>query len=139
MSPAAGAHRIRYPHRMLALATRIVSDYGKVLANLRPEVYGLPESLLPHPRERLRDALRLLLTSVPLDQPELREGLLRGYVYLAQFVPDAEAALIARGQALLGGAGGSNSEAEPALRAINRIKLAMETALEEAGSLRPPA
>ncbi|HVB83676.1 MAG TPA: hypothetical protein VND63_02260 [Rhodanobacteraceae bacterium] len=124
---------------MLALATRIVSDYGKVLANLRPEVYGLPESLLPHPRERLRDALRLLLTSVPLDQPELREGLLRGYVYLAQFVPDAEAALIARGQALLGGVGDSNDEAEPALRAINRIKLAMETALEEAGSLRPPA
>ena len=123
---------------MLALATRMVSDYGKVLASLRPEVYGLPESLLPHPKERLRDALRLLLTSVPLDQPELREGLLRGYVYLAQFVPDAEAALIARGQALLGGAGGNGNEAEPAMRAINRIKLAMETALEEAGSLRPP-
>ncbi len=124
---------------MLALATRMVRDYGKVLASLRPEVYGLPESLLPHPKERLRDALRLLLTSVPLDQPELREGLLRGYVYLAQFVPDAEAALIARGQALLGGAGGNGNEAEPAMRAINRIKLAMETALEEAGSLKPPA
>lgn len=124
---------------MLALATRMVRDYGKVLASLRPEVYGLPESLLPHPKERLRDALRLLLTSVPLDQPELREGLLRGYVYLAQFVPDAEAALIARGQALLGGAGGNGNEAEAAMRAINRIKLAMETALEEAGSLRPPA
>ena len=124
---------------MLALATRMVRDYGKVLAGLRPEVYGLPESLLPHPKERLRDALRLLLTSVPLDQPELREGLLRGYVYLAQFVPDAEAALIARGQMLLGGVGGDGQEAEPAMRAINRIKLAMETALEEAGSLKPPA
>ena len=124
---------------MLALATRIVSDYGKVLASLRPEVYGLPESLLPHPRERLRDALRLLLTSVPLDQPELREGLLRGYVYLAQFVPDTEAALIARGQSLLGDADGDGREAEAAMRAINRIKLAMEAALEEAGSLRPPA
>ena len=124
---------------MLALATRMVRDYGKVLAGLRPEVYGLPESLLPHPKERLRDALRLLLTSVPLDQPELREGLLRGYVYLAQFVPDAEAALIARGQMLLGGMGGDGQEAEPAMRAINRIKLAMEASLEEAGSLRPPA
>lgn len=124
---------------MLALATRMVRDYGKVLASLRPEVYGLPESLLPHPKERLRDALRLLLTSVPLDQPELREGLLRGYVYLAQFVPDAEAALIAHGQALLGGVGGNGNETEPAMRAINRIKLAMETALEEAGSLKPPA
>ncbi len=124
---------------MLALATRMVRDYGKVLASLRPEVYGLPESLLPHPKERLRDALRLLLTSVPLDQPELREGLLRGYVYLAQFVPDAEAALIARGQALLGGVGGNGNEAEPAMRAINRIKLAMEASLEEAGSLQPPA
>ncbi|MDE1898658.1 MAG: hypothetical protein KGI40_08120 [Xanthomonadaceae bacterium] len=124
---------------MLALATRMVRDYGKVLASLRPQVYGLPESLLPHPKERLRAALRLLLTSVPLDQPELREGLLRGYVYLAQFVPDAEAALIARGQALLGGTGGNGNEAEPAMRAINRIKLAMEAALEEAGSLKPPA
>ena len=124
---------------MLALATRMVRDYGKVLASLRPEVYGLPESLLPHPKERLRDALRLLLANVPLDQPELREGLLRGYVYLAQFVPDAEAALIARGQALLGTVGGNGSEAEPAMRAINRIKLAMEAALEEAGSLMPPA
>ncbi len=124
---------------MLALATRMVSDYGKVLAGLRPEVYGLPESLLPHPKERLRDALRLLLTSVPLDQPELREGLLRGYVYLAQFVPDAEAALIARGQMLLGGGSGDGHEAEQAMRAINRIKLAMESSLEEAGSLKPPA
>lgn len=115
---------------MLALATRLVSDYGKVLGQVMPGTYGLPQSLLPHSKDRIRTAIRLLLDHVPADQVELREGLARGYVYLAQFVADDEAALIAEGSAALCG-GPSGEAAEPAMRLINRIKLDMERALEE--------
>ena len=39
---------------MLALATKVVGDYGKVLARVAPDVYGLPESLLPHPKPAIQ-------------------------------------------------------------------------------------
>lgn len=116
---------------MLALATRVVSDYGKVLAHVSPGVYGLPQSLLPYPKERIRAALRFLLHEVAPEHPELREGLARGYVYLAQFVDDADAGVIARGAAVASGVGDDAADAEPAMRLINRIKAEMELALEE--------
>ena len=116
---------------MLALATRVVSDYGKVLAHVSPGVYGLPQSLLPYPKDRIRTALRFLLQNVAPDYPELREGLARGYVYLAQFVDDGEADIIARGAACASGQGEDPAHAEPAMRLINRIKAEMELALEE--------
>jgi len=114
---------------MLALATKVVSDYGKVLARVDPGVYGLPQSLLPYPKERIRFAIRFLLQNMPSEHIELREGLARGYVYLAQFVADDDAQLIERGSAAIHG--GDHSESEPAMRAINRIKAEMERALEE--------
>ena len=80
--------------------------------------------------DRIRTAIRVLLDHVPADQVELREGLARGYVYLAQFVADDDAALIAEGSAALHG-GPVGEAAEPAMRLINRIKLDMERALEE--------
>lgn len=116
---------------MLALATRVVSDYGKVLAHASPGVYGLPQSLLPYPKERIRAALRFLLHEVAPGHPELREGLARGYVYLAQFVDDRDADTIARGAASASGMAGDCGDAEPAMRLINRIKAEMELALEE--------
>ncbi len=116
---------------MLALATRVVSDYGKVLAHVSPGVYGLPQSLLPYPKERIRAALRFLLHEVAPEHPELREGLARGYVYLAQFVDDADADVIARGAAVASGIGSDADDAEPAMRLINRIKAEMELALDE--------
>lgn len=116
---------------MLALATRVVSDYGKVLAQVSPGVYGLPESLLPYPKERIREALRFLLQNVVQEHPELREGLARGYVYLAQFVADDDAETIARGAASATGQSPDSGDAEPAMRLINRIKAEMEQALNE--------
>lgn len=116
---------------MLALATRVVSDYGKVLAHVSPGVYGLPQSLLPYPKDRIRAALRFLLHEVAPEHPELREGLARGYVYLAQFVDDGDADVIARGAAVASGIGTDEGDAEPAMRLINRIKAEMEVALEE--------
>ena len=116
---------------MLALATRVVSDYGRVLAHVSPGVYGLPQSLLPYPKERIRAALRFLLHEVAPAHPELREGLARGYVYLAQFVDDGEADIIARGAACASGMASDDGNAEPAMRLINRIKAEMEQALDE--------
>jgi hypothetical protein len=124
---------------MLALATRVVSDYGKVLAHVSPGVYGLPQSLLPYPKERIRAALRFLLQEVAPGHPELREGLARGYVYLAQFVEDNDADIIARGAASASGMAQDDGNAEPAMRLINRIKAEMELALEElSGAVATP-
>jgi hypothetical protein len=124
---------------MLALATRVVSDYGKVLAHVSPGVYGLPQSLLPYPKERIRAALRFLLHEIAPEHPELREGLARGYVYLAQFVDDDDADVIARGAAVASGigVGSDDGDAEPAMRLINRIKAEMEIALEELAGAAP--
>jgi hypothetical protein len=116
---------------MLAIATRVVSDYGKVLARIHPGVYGLPESLLPYPKERIRTALRFLLQTIPGEHVELREGLARGYVYLAQFVDDGDAEIIEKGSASASGLSPDDGHAEPAMRLINSIKLEMERALEE--------
>ena len=118
---------------MLALATKVVGDYGKVLARVEPGVYGLPESLLPHPKPAIREAIVSLLEQLGPDQLEIKEGLRRGYVYLAQFVSDAEAEIVSRGQASINGSGRDSETAEPAMRIINRIKLDMERAVEEMG------
>ena len=64
----------------------------------------------------------------------IKEGLRRGYVYLAQFVSDDEAEIVSRGQASINGTGGDTASAEPAMRIINRIKLEMERAVEEMGA-----
>ncbi len=116
---------------MLGMATRVVSDYGKVLARVEPGVYGLPQSLLPHARETIRYAITALLKQIGPDHPEVKEGLRQGYVYLAQFVADDEAEMVARGQASASGTAADDASAEPAMRIINRIKLDMERAVEE--------
>ena len=112
---------------MLGLATKVVTDYGKVLAQVQPGLHGLPESLLPHSKAQIRNAILMLLENLEPQHTALKESLARGYVYLAQFVPDADAAIL----------GGANPAAalaagnEPAMRLLNRIKVDMERALEE--------
>jgi hypothetical protein len=114
---------------MLGLATKVVADYGKVLAQVQPGLHGLPESLLPHSKAQIRNAILMLLENLEPEHTALKESLARGYVYLAQFVPDADAAILT--------APGVNPTAalaagnEPAMRLLNRIKVDMERALEE--------
>ena len=116
---------------MLGMATKVVSDYGKVLSLVEPGVYGLPESLLPHTRESIRLAILTLLRELGPEHPEVKEGLRQGFVYLAQFVADNDADMVSRGQASVAGSGTDDESAEPAMRIINRIKLDMEHAVEE--------
>ncbi|WP_092405786.1 hypothetical protein [Dokdonella immobilis] len=115
------------------MATKVVSDYGKVLSQVEPGVYGLPESLLPHTRESIRFAILTLLRELGPEHPEVKEGLRQGYVYLAQFVADEDADTVTRGQANFAASSPDpdQASAEPAMRIINRIKLDMERALEE--------
>lgn len=115
---------------MLALATKVVRDYGKVLAEVIPGVHGLPESLLPHSKDQIRNAIAMLLENLEPAHTALKESLARGYVYLAQFVPDVDAAVLGR-EAGGQGSGQVDNSNESAMRLINRIKLDMERALED--------
>ncbi len=116
---------------MLALATKVVADYGKVLARVQPGLHGLPESLLPHSRAQIRTAIFMLLENLEPEHTALKESLARGYVYLAQFIPDVDAAVLAQGPIPKNSSTAIEPHSEPAMRLINRIKLDMERALEE--------
>jgi hypothetical protein len=116
---------------MLALATKVVTDYGKVLAQVQPGLHGLPESLLPHSRAQIRNAIFMLLENLEPEHTALKESLARGYVYLAQFIPDADAAVLAKGAFVQDSHAAVDARSEPAMRLINRIKVDMERALEE--------
>ncbi len=120
---------------MLALATKVVTDYGKVLAQVQPGLHGLPESLLPHSKAQIRNAIFMLLENLEPEHTALKESLARGYVYLAQFVPDADAAVLAKQPAPTGETAKLEVSNEPAMRLMNRIKLDMERALEELHAL----
>lgn len=116
---------------MLALATKVLTDYGKVLAQVQPGLHGLPESLLPHSKAQIRNAILMLLENLEPEQTAIKESLARGYVYLAQFVPDADAALIAASGADISSAINLTTGNESARKLLNRIKVDMERALEE--------
>ena len=111
---------------MLALATKVVGDYGKVLARVQPGLQGMPESLLPYSKTKIRDAILMLLKHLQPEHSAVKESLARGYVYLAQFVPDADAALAVDA---------GPHQGEPAMRLMNRVKLDMERALDELHAL----
>lgn len=123
---------------MLSLATRILRDYGKLLGEIEPGCCALPMSFLPHRKSAIREASLQVLQTLGTDDATLRDALIRGYVFLAQFVDDDEAMSVSEGQAQLdavaaeAGAEPSSPEALAALRVINRIKLEMEQALLEA-------
>src|SRR5678815_4078594 len=116
---------------MLALATKVVRDYGKVLAEVITGVHGLAEALLPHSKDQIRNAIFMLLENLEPDHTALKESLARGYVYLAQFVPDIDAAILEQRNATPAVASSANANNESAMRLINRIKMDMERALED--------
>ena len=64
----------------------------------------------------------MLLAHLDPAHSAVKESLARGFVYLAQFVPDADAAVLTPE---------STQNSEPAMRLMNRVKVDMERALEE--------
>lgn len=113
----------------LKQAEEIVNAYGKVLAQLDAGNYGHPVSLLPYERDEIKSAIQLLLWELEGENQDICNSLAQSYVYLAQFVPDDEADIIAEGQRFLLSSDFDDmhiEEAGEAARIINRIKLEME-------------
>lgn len=133
---------------MLAMATKVLNDYSKVLAALEPANLGFAQSFLPHSKAAIRQATKSALTHLGAAQPQLREALQRGYVYLEQFVPDdeAEVLMLAALPALMIDAPGADAtlfseqtalnEGRQVNEIISRIKADMARALQEISSFR---
>ncbi len=114
---------------MLAIATKVLNDYSKVLASIEPSNLGFAESFLPHTKTRIREATKMALNHLGQDQPQIREALIRGFVYLEQFVSDLDAEVL-----LMAGIDGETISAEQdseAGRIAKRIKADMDRALRE--------
>lgn len=115
--------------QQLKQAEEIVNAYGKVLAQLDAGNYGHPQSLLPFGRDEIKSAIQLLLWELEGENQAICNSLAQSYVYLAQFIADDEADIIAEGQRFLSSSNFDDShieEAGEAARIINRIKLEME-------------
>ena len=122
------------PETEIKAAELILNDYGQVLSNTEPNGYGLPISLLPHSKDKIKDAIQLLLGVLGDDPATIKESLIQGYVFLAQFVPDEDVKLINQSYSIIQQAEPSEHEleqADNAARIINRIKLDMENLLED--------
>jgi hypothetical protein len=119
---------------MLALATKVLNDYSKVLASIEPANLGFSESFLPHSKTAIREATKTALTHLGRTQPELREALLRGYVYLEQFVSDQDAEILMQAASPMLDREAQDMDFDSGAQAsaiVSRIKLQMEIALKE--------
>jgi hypothetical protein len=114
---------------MIALATKVLKDYSKMLANIEPSNPGFAESFLPHSKTAIREATKSALSHLGAGQPAIREALIRGYVYLEQFVPD-EQALVLMQAATPGDEVNEDNDTDAAI-IISEIKERMARALEE--------
>jgi len=114
---------------MLALATKVLNDYSKMLANIEPGNLGFAESFLPHSKTAIREATKSALSHLGAGQPVLREALIRGYVYLEQFVSDAQAEVLL--EAAMPGNEATMEGGTQASEILIDIKLRMAQALKE--------
>jgi hypothetical protein len=119
---------------MLALATKVLNDYSKMLAHIEPSNLGFAESFLPHSKTAIREATKSALSHLGPGQPALREALIRGFVYLEQFVPDEQAQIL-MDAAMPGGADAGEVAGEVAA-IVAMIKQRMDCALQEISGLR---
>lgn len=120
--------------QQLKQAQQIVNAYGKLLAQLDASHYGHPESSLPHDKDQIKSAIHLLLWELDGSDKTICDSLAQSYVYLAQFVPDDEAAIVARGQFFLSSSDFDEShlaDADQAAKIVNKIKLEMEALIED--------
>lgn len=69
----------------------VLADYGEVLEAQSHHVHGISERLLPHPRDRIQQAIREELLSG--EQPEMADSLEVAYVGLAAFLPEPDGSI----------------------------------------------
>lgn len=115
--------------RQLQEAEGIVTAYGHLLAELGSSCYAHPQSRLPADKEQIKSAIHVLLWELQGQQTAICNSLAQSYVYLAQFVEDSEAAIVARGESVMQSADLDPEElryADQAAPIIDRIKADME-------------
>jgi len=124
----------------LRAARDVVNAYGHVLAQLDGSTYAHPVSSLPDSKEEIQNAIQLLLWELHGEDDNICGSLAQSYVYLAQFVEDEEAEAVMRGQAVLQSSDLDPAElayADQAALIINRIKLEMESLVEDVKAFLP--
>jgi len=115
-------------------ANILLSQYGKVLSVFDQSSYGIPLTKLPCDKIEIKNAIQLLLLELGTEDSKIQEGLIQGYVILAQFLPDDKISILVKANTIF------NSEsidktsydiAEQASKIISSIKLEMEELMKE--------
>ncbi|MEJ2140833.1 MAG: hypothetical protein P8Y24_00510 [Gammaproteobacteria bacterium] len=118
----------------LAEAQHLVQQYGQILSHLDATSYAHPQSLLPCDKDQLKSSLQLLLWEIGEQDKSICESLVHAYTFLAQFIDDDDAELVARSQAIMKSSDMGHDDwnhVETATRLINDIKLEMEELLKD--------
>lgn len=131
-------------------AENIVSEYGKLLSTTAPSIYGLPLSLLPYEKEKIKIAIQTLIMAIDKNDTKIQDGLTQAYVYLAQFIADEKVKVADKGRIILEKETLDNKEnnisqqdtedlelANQAVQTINSIKTDMESLMNEIRLLIP--
>lgn len=90
---------------------------------------GQPVSMLRYSKEQIKQALFTALASLEPDEIDIRESLVQGCLFLAQFIDDYDADIARRGQIAITSGDPSHPDlllGEPAVKIINQIKSDME-------------
>lgn len=122
----------------------IVSEYGKLLSETEPSIYGIAISKLPYKKENIKIAIQTLILSIDQKDQKIQEGLTQAYVYLAQFIEDEKVEIAENGRAILEKESlqqdieknaNQNTDdlelANKAVQTINSIKCDMENLMSE--------
>jgi len=115
-------------------ANAILKKYGKILSSFDQSSYGIPISKLPCDKQSIKNAIQLLLLELGNDQSNLQEGLITGYVILAQFISDEKTTILLQANTIFDKETidtNSYGIAEQASQIISAIKLDMEELMNE--------
>lgn len=122
----------------------IVSEYGKLLSNIEPSIYGIAMSRLPYTKEQIKIAIQTLILAIDQEDTKVQDSLIQAYVYLAQFIDDEKVTIAENGREILEKEPSEENHAptykqstedlelaNQAVQTINSIKTEMENLMNE--------
>ena len=118
----------------LDAAQGVIKEFGQVLASNKEMGWGIPESLLPRPKDTIKDAIQLLVLELGDGEPNLTKSLIEAYIILGQFIPDEDADVLAKGRLAMESNNPEHENwkfANAASKIVNDIKADMELLMEE--------
>lgn len=117
-------------------ALRIVRAYAEVLGRTARRILPLPESLLPHDKTAIKEAIRVVVRMTEGDETAAY-ALEDAYVLLADFVPDDEAAAVSQDREATQPGDAEYEEPErTAPRTMEEIRRQQEALMDEFRSIR---